>query len=366
MLLYSNKHMDAVDKLFYQDTRRYCDRMDNATLMTAKDGSGSTRIVQECFAALEETLTDSSTQLLLEQPCHNSTPFHTVWVGQVHRTVRLSLMSVVYSHPPGCVKMNLWTVDDQSRAAAHKTLLPYFPSGSLHVRVLHGTTLAMTIREIFPSLGPVLDEKESIFSDLNEPGDQNLAAYSDAIRFLVLAAYGGVYMDADVLVMRSFQPLLSRDFWYRWSTQSFCNTAVLHMKKGSLNLFNLLQRTLRESSSVTQLGNLLSPVNVHARHDAINGGVEMLPSAYFDPTWVMYDVASPAITWTSSKYGMTSFPMFFQNPAAHVKSIQRPEEFVTGCFAYHWHNQWESEFEELSVAAVFERYFESIATERKQ
>ena len=230
---------------------------------------------------------------------------------------------------------------------------------------LNGTTLVMNTRKIFPSLGPLLEEKEIIFSSLNDPGHQNLPAYADAIRFLVLAAYGGVYMDADVLVMRSFQPLFSRDFWYRWSTQSYCNTAVLHLKKGSLNLFKLLESTLKEASSLTDMVNLLSPVNVHARHLNMGGAVEMLPSAYFDPSWVMYDLASPAMTWTSSAYGMSKFPTFFEDPAPHVKTIERPQEFVTGCFAYHWHNQWDSEFGERSVAAVFERHFEALAAETK-
>jgi hypothetical protein len=47
---------------------------------------------------------------------------------------------------------------------------------------------------------------------LDQVHGTHLPAYSDALRFLLLTAYGGGNIDADVLLMRSFQPLYSRDF----------------------------------------------------------------------------------------------------------------------------------------------------------
>jgi hypothetical protein len=221
----------------------------------------------------------------------------------------------------------------------------------------------MDIRETFPSLGPLLEEREDIFSSLDQPDMDSLPAYSDAIRFFLLAAYGGVYVDADVLIMRSFQPLLSRDFWYRWSIEPYCNTAVLHMKKGSPNAYKFLAHVLAQESSMDEITYLFHPARVSDINILIQGTMEMLPSAYFDPSWAMSDLYSPALQWSALTYGMGDYTSFFEDPRPFVKTIQSPQEFFFVSFAYHWHNQWTSEFQEHSIAAVFARHYEAMAAE---
>lgn len=42
-------------------------------------------------------------------------------------------------------------------------------------------------------------------------------AYSDAVRFLVLYRFGGIYIDGDVLLLRNLEPFSHYDFVYEWS-----------------------------------------------------------------------------------------------------------------------------------------------------
>jgi len=357
----SSEDSKAVDRLIFEHTRQICDQVDKRSIMTENEGIHSTRLVQECFGALNQSLTDPSTKQMSETFCEKPTLFHAVWVGPLKRTVRLSLMSIVYNHPPGCVDVTLWTVDNPSRDAAEKGLRPYVPEGSLHVRTLDGKALMEEINATFPDIGYLLEEKHGLFDQVSNHRSGGLAAYSDALRFLLLAAYGGVYLDVDVLVMRSFRPLQSRDFWYRWSTQDYCNTAVLHLKKGSPNAKTMLVEALNRSQSISQVSSVLYPSNAYALHNQVQGTIELLPSAYFDPTWAIHDLGSPALSWTSSTYGMAFFPTFFNSPGPDMKVLQDSDEFLFGGFAYHWHNQWDAKFQEDSIAAVFERHFDSMA-----
>jgi hypothetical protein len=133
------------------------------------------------------------------------------------------------------------------------------------------------------------------------------------------------------------------------------------MKKGSPNAFKFLAHVLEKASSMDLMTHLFHPMHVSRINLLIKGTMEMLPSAYFDPSWAMYDLGSPAIEWAASTYGMAGFTTFFHDPPPKVKIIQSPEEFFSASFAYHWHNQWTSEFQEQSVAAIFAAHFEAMA-----
>ncbi len=61
---------------------------------------------------------------------------------------------------------------------------------------------------------------------------------------LFLGAYGGVYLDCDMLLLRPLTPLLSRDFFYRWSFKPYCNTAAMHWALGSENAATILRAAL--------------------------------------------------------------------------------------------------------------------------
>ena len=70
---------------------------------------------------------------------------------------------------------------------------------------------------------------------------------SDLFRVLVLHNYGGVYYDADVILLRDFAPLLGKEWLYQWgSSCNFSNGAVacLHKKSElSTRMLTLLAAT---------------------------------------------------------------------------------------------------------------------------
>ncbi len=46
---------------------------------------------------------------------------------------------------------------------------------------------------------------------------QNMAIVSDAVRFVVLHKFGGMYIDTDILLLRDLQPFYIHEFAYLWS-----------------------------------------------------------------------------------------------------------------------------------------------------
>lgn len=60
-------------------------------------------------------------------------------------------------------------------------------------------------------------------------------ALSDEARFLILHRYGGMYLDADVLLLKDMSPFYDAgvEFAYEWSNTEMYNTAILKMNKGS-------------------------------------------------------------------------------------------------------------------------------------
>ena len=361
----------AVDKLFYEDVRYLCDKVDDAPLMRADEGINSTHIVQDCFTALEQTLHHPAVRRISQHGCKEGgfTLFHTVWVGPIWDAVRLGLMSTVYSHPQGCVQLNMWTTTEENRSNISETLKPYFSAFSLKVHVLNGTSLLNDLEETLPSLQPLIQQKRDVFVDLTSMKGRLLPGFSDGMRFLLLAAYGGVYVDADVLVLRSFQPLVdngrtSRDFYYRWSTQMYGNTAILYMKKGSANARLIVGMALNETYGglgLSRFAAVLHPHRIKRCNDLLGGNMEMLPSAYFDPSWAVHDIGSPAMSWTASQFGLHNHLEFFKYPISGARTLQHPKDFFPGAFTYHWHNRYDHKIVPHSVAWVFLRHFEAMA-----
>ena len=64
--------------------------------MKANEGTESTWIVIKCFAALADTLGNPSTHQLSEQPYEHLTGFHTVWAGEMCKTVHLIWASCLH------------------------------------------------------------------------------------------------------------------------------------------------------------------------------------------------------------------------------------------------------------------------------
>ena len=66
---------------------------------------------------------------------------------------------------------------------------------------------------------------------------------SDLFRLLVLHNYGGVYFDADVILLRDLAPLLSREWLYQWgSSCNYANGALANIHKKSELSYRFLRK----------------------------------------------------------------------------------------------------------------------------
>lgn len=137
-------------------------------------------------------------------------PYCLGWRNVQNSPLDLSLMSP--SSTATSIFMNLdisrcsMDIGQQIQTDAHKNLLPYFPTHLLQVQVLNGTALVM-------GTSFYCWKRPNTYFHLGS------SAWYTLTRFLLLTAYDGVCINADMLVICSFQPLYSPDLWYQLTKQ---------------------------------------------------------------------------------------------------------------------------------------------------
>lgn len=70
--------------------------------------------------------------------------------------------------------------------------------------------------------GPDLESQLSttVYKLFWAPRSGDVVASSDYVRFVLLFLYGGLYIDADVLLLRDMRPFMgSMEWFYRWESQ---------------------------------------------------------------------------------------------------------------------------------------------------
>lgn len=115
-------------------------------------------------------------------------------------------------------------------------------------------------------------------------------AISDAVRFVILHQYGGLYLDMDVLMLRDMRPLLlpqQHSFAERWAAHSHpgdYNTAIMSLSANS------------SLSSYLLRGGVRMGLNFHPRvigrmawKDKRDQELLMLETAAFDPIWTEFN-----------------------------------------------------------------------------
>lgn len=185
-------------------------------------------------------------------------------------------------------------------------------------------------------------------------------SYSDAVRFLVLYKFGGIYTDGDVLLLRNMEPLGHFDFVYEWSfVKGGTNTAVFGARQQSPFAAAVIQAALEKSITVNASGvafdlrlfnGLFHPLTVLRRVPAqIAEHVQPLPSIPFDPIWLTVDTPTGANHNITQIHKVRSWKDFFVKPPAHLVPPQQPADIFKGAFTHHWHNSWHMPFEETSL-----------------
>jgi WD repeat and SOF domain-containing protein 1 len=187
-------------------------------------------------------------------------------------------------------------------------------------------------------------------------------AYSDAVRFLVLYKFGGIYTDGDVLLLRNLEPLSQYDFLYEWSfVKNGMNTAVFGARQHSPFAGAVIQSALKAAMKHNQTtGNvtfdarlfngLFHPLRVLQRvPPEIAAQVEQLPSIPFDPLWLTIDTPTGKKNNLTQIHKVRAWKDFFDKPSSYIVLPRMPVEVFHGAFAHHWHNNWHAPFEEKSL-----------------
>lgn len=125
---------------------------------------------------------------------------------------------------------------------------------------------------------------------INRLGSTSASAYdrlsvilSDMARFVLCHRFGGIYLDADTLLLRDWEELWGWKgaFAYRWSRLETYNTAVLHLNKNSALgtfLFKTALRNLLDFHPMT--------VSKYSKDAFMENLLLRLPDALFDSAWL--------------------------------------------------------------------------------
>lgn len=233
--------------------------------------------------------------LLLSSPLHalihekdHHTPtrpvFHTFWCmggsNPLNDKIITGFRSVLRTQRR--VHFIVWTLPDcfhttqiQVRDAG---LSSYCPRSTIEVK---STAALGELLKNVPSLEKCLPAFEN--TNIN----QWLTAYSDLIRFIALYFYGGIYIDSDVVCIRSMASLYSLNFSFRWdSGVNHFNTAIM----GFHSPGNALP------AKIVGFYNSCTPQNFHpedasramTRVGSAHKDLIMLPTLFFDPMQVIY------------------------------------------------------------------------------
>jgi WD repeat and SOF domain-containing protein 1 len=184
-----------------------------------------------------------------------------------------------------------------------------------------------------------------------------LAVVSDAVRFVILHKFGGIYVDADILLLRDLQPFYIHEFAYRWSVTDEFNTAVLQLHPQSNISSKLIDLAHKKQDPwiffPTTIQSYICPLHLNR-----------IPCAFFDPLWIAADGADgKAIKiWRLPSDGKEAFKTVFRKQS--YLSEQGRTVFY-GAFALHWHALHRAGmFEQGSFLDQWKQFFENHLLEK--
>ena len=124
----------------------------------------------------------------------------------------------------------------------------------------------------------------------NRTGSKSHSSYdrlsvilSDMARFVLCHRFGGIYLDADTILLRDWEELWGWKgaFAYRWSRLPNYNTAVLRMHKGSALGTFLFRTALKNGLDFHPM-----QVSMYTADAYVEGLLLRLPDALFDAAWL--------------------------------------------------------------------------------
>ena len=122
------------------------------------------------------------------------------------------------------------------------------------------------------------------------------AFVSDYVRVYALYNYGGVYLDTDVEVFKSFNDLLNNDSFWGFEEKNYIATSTIGCRKGNKLIGEFLEcyrnkNFIKESGEIDTLTNVAivsqiligKGIEMNGKYQKINGLCTIYPQKYFSP-----------------------------------------------------------------------------------
>lgn len=260
--------------------------------------------------------------------------------------------------PPGAVRFHVYWRERHGRF--WRTVRPFGRKQALPIKAFLATqdlsTCALTlwsdrdlsqnewVRPFLPHItlkiyDPAIEAVETPLADHPRVyAQQDSRAYRDGdlFRSLILYKYGGVYVDMDLVLLRSLGVFLDEEFVYQWDRfDDMYVSALMHLRPGSPFGRELIQGIIEIPPGKYNWGR----ENIRRAFER-GQRIRVFPSPFFDTDW----------------QARSRFTPFANTPDS--------AEMYDGAFAWHWHNQWEAAIEPGSKFERLERIMEQKLTER--
>jgi mannosyltransferase OCH1-like enzyme len=150
---------------------------------------------------------------------------------------------------------------------------------------------------------------------------------SDYLRLRILYENGGIYLDTDVEVVKSFTDILKSDFFIGYEKDYYIGTGIIGAEKHSPKIRKLLEFYDREIWEVDYINNPIIFKNVIERNTGLFNINNIYPKEYFapyDPNVTYSSIIESANTytihWYNKNWGMSRKGYVFMT----TKNIKNP------------------------------------------
>ena len=195
-------------------------------------------------------------------------------------------------------------------------------------------------KEIFDQVIGDKKNKERIWMYYLNYGDRRYK--TDIFRLIILSIYGGVYTDADTLLLRDVRDIKINNWSSKWGDDECAEFSILKLEKNS-DVYEQMYLNNPTNPLCFAIGNLdhTNPLTIYNspfsyKHDNLN--FTSLPSPFFDILWGHQHCQEGKTGIHIGNVKMEQLGDIFKKTDNEITM----DTFFKGCFAFHTHNYWDS------------------------
>ncbi|CAG8730327.1 27323_t:CDS:2 [Gigaspora margarita] len=273
---------------------------------------------------------------------HSPMLFHVFWKGQITDKIILMIKSFLYSQPLDCSKLYVW-LDNINNTN-------FNDNEHIHPLLKYSLT---NIEFKFWNIVEQLSSSDIYAGWQNGYYSSKSVTLSDLVHFVVLHTrnYGGIYIDADVLLVRDMQSQ---------SSEMVIRGAINN--KLSFHPFDIRKYLSTHENSTRK---------------ETNKFIYMHPPGLFDPLWLKRDNKQPSSILSPNLHNFTDIfnpsiipdeiprldPATFDGSPLDIRNV---ESFFRDIFNYHWHNQWNFTIHSISWIGVIQTAYDDFLSGKRR